>query len=366
MAFSSTRGLLGAAGGAAAGLVKSVQQHTITIGSAALTNTATLSPSVDTSNCLVIFNGTRTNDTGNSAQSVWSCLVELTNSTTLTARRATSTTPTCTVVATVIEFNSGVITSRQEFTAQIDGGQTIEDTTITAVTLADTSLVLSGTGRDNGVNINGADEFAVRSELTSTTNVRITRTSTFNPVQARVQVIEWDTSLLDSIQRLNTAYALSSGTDTTTITSVDTSRAVLLYGGWDVSASGNAQVEYVRNVLTNGTTITHNAGGSSSASGDTSLNVVEFLSGDVASLQRGVITIANGTSSNDATITSVDTSKAAVIWSGHEIATSGTTNAASSLLPTVELLNSTTVRAQMGNNAPGGPMEVPYQVIEFN
>lgn len=81
----------------------------------------------------------------------------------------------------------------------------------------------------------------------------------------------------------------------------------------------------------------------------------------VKSIQRGTITIAAAESSNTATISSVDTNKAFVLYGGHTF--SGTSSAFSSLAANVVLTNATTVTAsRVGTN---NDTILAYTVVEF-
>lgn len=84
----------------------------------------------------------------------------------------------------------------------------------------------------------------------------------------------------------------------------------------------------------------------------------------IKSIQRGTITIASGANSNTATISSVDTTKAAVTLLGFSSA-NDTAFDASQTLPAVVLTNATTVTASTGTSDGSNARIVSYEVVEF-
>lgn len=108
--------------------------------------------------------------------------------------------------------------------------------------------------------------------------------------------------------------------------------------------------------------------------GSGSPGATNFLRGDgawttvevIKLIQPGTITIANGVNTNTATITSVDTAKAFVVFGGTSSAQSGdTTDQPDKWLARLALTNATTVTATR-NATVGGDMIVAFTVVEFN
>ena len=366
MAFSSTRALLGAAGGVGS-IIQSVQQVSITISSSSSSNTATLSPSVNTSNCMLIYGGLETGNTGGlAAHSGWGMRFALTNSTTVTATRTDSPTYAVTGTVTVVEFISGVIDSRQEFVANMVSASTTTDT-ITSVNTSNTSIFQLGSQGSSG-SISTSGLFSAETELASSTSVKTTRTSSSGNLDVGIQVIEWNSAFIDSIQRLDVNLTLVSGSQTTTITSIDLDRTFLGYGGWGVTGGSSARDRWFRTRIQNATTVqVQDAAGISTAQADPlTQNVIEFATGLVASVQRGSISkLGSDGATKDATITAVDTTKTFVNFMGFAGDDNSYTDT-DELPVRLFLQDSTTVR--MSGATGGGAsnsVQAYYEVIEF-
>lgn len=83
------------------------------------------------------------------------------------------------------------------------------------------------------------------------------------------------------------------------------------------------------------------------------------------SIQRGTITLADGQTTNTATITAVTTSRAYVRWLGFDVA--APVNSQAEARCTVALTDSTTVTATRGAGAAGAAaLIVSYEVVEFS
>jgi hypothetical protein len=83
----------------------------------------------------------------------------------------------------------------------------------------------------------------------------------------------------------------------------------------------------------------------------------------IKSIQRGTITIADASTTNTATISSVSTSKSLVLFGGFSTTYASSDNV-SRVAGRVELTDSTTVTATRASSS-GGSMVVAYQVVEF-
>ncbi len=146
---------------------------------------------------------------------------------------------------------------------------------------------------------------------------------------------------------------------TATITAVTTNNAVVLFNGCSttddtVDAPASAYI-----VLTNGTTVTATTLTAEVNDLTVQFTVLEFNSGSVKSLQRGVITLT-GVASNTATITAVVVAKSWMPWSGD------TANSITSARQegTCVLTNTTTVTVARGSTT--GNFATAYQVVEMN
>lgn len=88
-------------------------------------------------------------------------------------------------------------------------------------------------------------------------------------------------------------------------------------------------------------------------------NLTQFLPGAIKAIYRGTIAIANTATSNTATITSVDTTKALIFPLGVE----STETSVANTNVRVALTNATTVTASRGGST--GSVTVGFQVVEY-
>lgn len=122
-------------------VIKSIQRGTITIAAASLTNTATLSPTVDPANSLLHWLGeSGTFSTSNRTDPGWAGLT-FTSGTTITATRTDTNNP-CTVSFEVIEYHPGILKSVQRGNKTLTGATTT--VTITSVTTTKAMLEYLG------------------------------------------------------------------------------------------------------------------------------------------------------------------------------------------------------------------------------
>jgi hypothetical protein len=167
-------------------------------------------------------------------------------------------------------------------------------------------------------------------------------------------------SLIKSVQRGNISLT---GVDiaTGTINAVVTENSVL---SWLSSNNGgadpNSQLCQIRIFLTNATTITVTRQ-SITNNLDASYEVIEFLPCVLKSIQRGPITINNGSGTSTATITAVDPNKSLLMWLGTQVQ-----NVSGNANDTYNRLNSTnattiTVTRSGSTNA----NVTAYQVLEY-
>jgi len=172
----------------------------------------------------------------------------------------------------------------------------------------------------------------------------------------------WGTnSLIRSIQS-GSANMQGATTSNFTIAAVDMTNCIVLSRGLTYGTDSDDigyMVAYWS--LTNSTTatVTRNSGGS--GSGTWSATVIEFAPGIIKSRQSGVISMGGGQASLTATITSVDTAKSMVVFTGF-IASAGTA-AMASIWPSLTLTNATTVT--LARNTSSSGTGASYQVVEF-
>ena len=169
------------------------------------------------------------------------------------------------------------------------------------------------------------------------------------------------TLLIQSIQTFSITIAAGATSGTATISSVDTTKAYLPYGGYETSNTAeNASEILPRSELTNATTVTAYRNTSDAVFVTTVKGtVVEFVSGAVQSTARGTITVT-GTSAT-ATISSVTTGNSVTSFLG---STSDATDAVhTDTLVRADLTNATTVTATQAG--PGNDTVTGYTVLEF-
>lgn len=147
-----------------------------------------------------------------------------------------------------------------------------------------------------------------------------------------------------------------------TITAVDMANTIVVYGGMqaaDGSAIVAASIGYA--TLTNSTTVTFGIGNGTVAQ-QARATVIEFYSGILRSVQRGVIAITGTTTSGTATIVTVNTTRAAVACLGCAVDTDTTSAPAS-----VTLTNATTVTANRGKGGAvtSSATSVSWEVVEY-
>lgn len=167
-------------------------------------------------------------------------------------------------------------------------------------------------------------------------------------------------SLIKSVQR-GTITISGTTSNTATITAVSLNNSIITYLYHSTSSTAAAGREADARVeLTDNVTVTAVKG---FATGDlvASYEVIEFWPGIIRSVQRGTVTVANGATSNTATITSVNTIKSFIMWLGRS--TTSTSSSGSVNWLRLDLTDATTVTAT--RNSSTDAFVVGYQVVEF-
>lgn len=171
--------------------------------------------------------------------------------------------------------------------------------------------------------------------------------------------------IIESIQEIEITIASSSATGTTTISSVTTGNTAVfmsygLFGGQRQSSSITNTDDYMCRVdLTDATTVTATRNTAVAFAITVACTVVEYKAAAVDSIQQGSINITGATATD--TITSVTTSRSAVVYNGHS--TDDISALAQDTLATISLTNATTVTATRSNSA--SVVDINYVVIEF-
>ena len=199
----------------------------------------------------------------------------------------------------VIEFDAGEFQSIQTGTVNATADPT--DTTITAVTVADTVPIVDGV--IISANAHTSAKHNAVASITSTTNFRLdfTATPATDDYHATYQILEFNSDDV-TIQTGEVALSSSEGSDTATITSVDTAKTMVLNGGLRGGNFGHISRTFARVKLTDATTVdvARSTAGSTLAM-DVGYAVVEF--DDHTEVEGGEATIPDGGSSVNPTFT---------------------------------------------------------------
>jgi hypothetical protein len=342
----------------ATSFIDSIEEIEITLAGGSTTGTATIT-SVDTSRTVILFNGWRSNINSDLTQLL--CYLQLTNSTTVTATRNTGTNAAI-VRATVVQFKSTAVSSVQYGTISM-GTSTSATATITSVNTARSIAFYLGNMANNTAT---SDRDLCDVTLTNATTVTASRGDAFtNTATVGFVVVEFQAAYVDSVQQVSITIAAGSTSNTASISSIDTSRSVLVFKGNTMTDAQNANTALARVSLTNATTVTATRN-TSSASFPTSVKatVIQFASGVIHSIQRGTITIATSSASQVDSITAIDTAKTAIFYGG-VTSTSTSIFDENSVFPTISLSSTTTITATRGNADAASSLTVAYQVVRF-
>lgn len=356
--MSSFRGF-GAGGGGGAPYVNSVQQATCTIASSATSGTATIT-SVDTSKTFLSWQGV-TYAANDPAADTAAASVTLTNATTITCTRQTSSSSAVTVNVTAIEGTSSLIDTIQYGTVSITAG-TSGTATITSVDTTRSAVFWLGATTTSTQTSALATRGASTAVLTNATTVTATTTGTLTTATSFV-VVQFKDPAVDSVQSFTQTASNGSTTNGNTITSVTTTRSMLAYGGND-GDSGQARLTHGTVQITSATNVDMvNGEAINTLARRDAYTVVEFASGVLNSnVQRGTISLASATS-NTATISSVTTNKTLLTFLGQRSTGSGTANVDEQWMK-VTLTNGTTVTGTINTSA-ARTQNVAYEVTEF-
>ncbi len=170
--------------------------------------------------------------------------------------------------------------------------------------------------------------------------------------------------LIKSIQPVEIAIAAGSNSNTATIASVNTGKTIILYNGQHSGdTSLNPAEDFIAATLTNSTTVTASTNTANAGSSRTvCATVIEFYDWAVSQVIYGTVTSSANTQA-DTTILSVDTSRSAVIYLGQTTDRTSYNVIRDSLI--LQLLDSTTVRANRGSFTGGDNVTVGFCVVEF-
>lgn len=336
------------------------QQFSITIASGSLTGTATIS--AVGSGAFIIYGGINPSISADSAEQ--NAYLTLTNSTTITATRNTSTAGTVIVTGCIIDADTtNLIKSVQFGTVSLGNNTSSGTATITAVTNNNTAIHFLGASNSDSSFITGFDNFVVSLSGTTVTAARGVGTGGTGTAVVGFVAIEFQGSALNqAVQNVSASSSSSVTSWTATITSVNTSNSIIIYGGFETAAlTSNPSTNYLRGVLTNGTTVTVNVNSASTNARTFNAVVVEFIAGLLNSnAQRGTTTLTAATS-NTSTITSITATNSGINYLGNTATAS--TGVADQARAKVVLTNGTTVTTQKVTGVSNATSS--WEVFEF-
>lgn len=341
-------------GSAPASYVQSIQRGTITIASGSTSNTATIT-SVDTTKAIILYQGLTATSTS-SVQSVAS-RIELTNGTTVTATRGASNTDSVTVAYTVIEFNAHV-NSVQAGTVLVTAIQTSNTATISSVGSNAFVLFLGATSLTPQTSWS---RVATSVDLTNSTTVTAHIGLATSAMTVGYMVVDLDSSLVTSVQKVAITDATAAASYTQTITAVPPEHTLIFHNGETMSVGTAAGSIKHTLTLTDATTVTAARGSVSSTNSRTVYGTaVEFAGGALnGSVQRGSIALSTQTSATATLTNSINTAKSFANYGGMRstVANPDVTSAAQ------QLTNSNTVTTTV--NTASSPVTA-YAVMQFN
>ncbi len=263
---------------------------------------------------------------------------------TYTVSDANGGTDTATVTVDVLE--SVVLDDIQKGTATIANGSSSTTATINAVDPTKTFLTFTvGGGAPS------PSSMTITGELTNATTLTFARVGTTGPLTIEWSVVEFASGV--SVQRGSTT--LGATTTDVPISSVALSRSFVLMNS-RVSGSTFGSSDFPRAQLTSPTNLRLSVESSSS-------NVVKWqvIQYNDANVQRGTASFASGDSSKTATVSTVDTTQAWLVYSNTTAA--GSANNIGQKLVRGLITNATTLT--FDRSSTGQTLDVAWELVEF-
>lgn len=349
-----------AAAAPAAGIVTSIQPFEIVIASGATSNTATISTVDNTRTAIFPADFNQDNVIGNIQNS--RLRVELTNATTITARR-TGNVGNVTARGTAVEFNStGVESVEYGITTMVSGNLTAT-TTITSANMSRAAIFNLGSDMTAGSTTTAAN-FTTAIRLTDPTTITADRDDSLSSVNGDTGwcLVRFSEGVANVQHMLFASTSAGITEQHALLSEVNPARAIIAWGG-NRGASSTEQHFYHALELSSSAAVTVSRGEGNTSTHKVHYNVIEFAPAYVNTIQRGTIYVNSSALSNTATITSANTSKSAVAWGG--FLTLG--DQPNEQDTTAKLSNATTVTAEKGGTSTLGSDDcrVAYEVITF-
>ena len=294
-------------------LVTTVQEFNISIADTAATGTDTLSTSIDKSLSAVFVTGIE--DAGTIDDFDRSLVtVELTNSTTVTATRVATDTAIANISGYIVTFSSDYVTEVHHGTVNVAVSTTTGTSSSFDATLANCAVLFCGSKTDDpgdsynasllNLTLSGSDGAVTVTATREAASGTISPTASFN-------IIECVASKVNQIQESVVTMTNGNATGTDTITAVDLSKSLALFGGCRTSTTTSTDSAFARYDLTNTTTITGNRVDTSGSSNGT-VTVIEFNDAVFTSVERVSSAFGSGETTDNVTLstTLTDTSTA--------------------------------------------------------
>jgi hypothetical protein len=343
--------------------VKTVQEFTITVGSGSTSNTYTLPTSVTVANAVIWWANQTTDDASGTGRFNEVCLrVALTGTNQVTATRGSSATTSSTVYGTVVEFQSSALTANGVQAGTISVASSSATGTATLSNAVGSLAVVFYLGFSGPTASTTSANFFPTLVLTNSTTVTATRnTATTFILTVGYAVVDFNSSVVNSVQARSKTLSTTTTSDTDTITSVVTANTVLIYNGINTSATAFSTFEYWLQ-LTSATQVTLSRGGTASGSRTITYTVLEFVSGVLNSApQRGSISLVSVTSNTASLSPSISTTYGLVNYTGWSYS-SGTN--APNTMPGETLTNASTITGNL-NTSNANTTKIGYEAVEF-
>lgn len=168
-------------------------------------------------------------------------------------------------------------------------------------------------------------------------------------------------SLIRSVQEFTVSLG-TSAYGTATIAAVDTTRAVLFYRGSYNNNTGTSGVLYVNATgeLTNSTTVSCERNSAAGVNMVAAFYVIEFAPGVIKNIQRGRLTLSNGSAIATTAVSTYDSNKSFIPWTGMYAENVSPDDANYAM---TYFNNSTSLGFTRTGNT--NAMKVEYQLVEF-
>lgn len=288
------------------------QQVAVTIAAGQTSATATL-PNAVGANAFIIWQGSTYTGTPNQFPSAMGYL-QLTNSTTVTATRQ-STTSDLTLYGVVIDPKAALVTGIRQGTVNLSSSASATATITSVDTTRSAVFYLGSKSNQTGDTPNQSFDTVTLTNATTVTG-QVSTAGTANVVA--FVVVEFAAAAIQSRQQVTQTNSSTSSTTDTTISAVTMANTMLVYGG--VRGGHNTALRtqgYFSLTSTTNVRFTIYPGVGNSTTRNQNCTAIEFKSGVLSSMQRGTVGLSTGQTTNTATISSADPTKSIANFTGN-------------------------------------------------